>query len=87
MTPGAPSRSSAGGRVPQACGIVNLLGSHTIWQSCRIDTPPATPKFKNPRFPIGIIGPAVGRYFRFCLSFRDVEELLFERGGIVTYKS
>jgi putative transposase len=25
-------------------------------------------------------------YFRFCLSYRDVEELLFERGIIVTYE-
>jgi hypothetical protein len=25
-------------------------------------------------------------YFRFCLSFRDVEELLFERGVLVTYE-
>ena len=65
-------------------GIVNLLGSHTIWQSCRMDTPPATTKFKNHRFPVEIISHAVWLYFRFCLSFRDVEELLFERGVVVT---
>jgi putative transposase len=28
---------------------------------------------------------AVWLYFRFCLSFRDVEELLCERSVIVTY--
>jgi hypothetical protein len=26
-------------------------------------------------------------YCRFCLSYRDVEELLFERGVIVTYET
>ena len=32
-----------------------------------------------------IINHAVWLYFRFCLSFRDVEELLLERGVVVTY--
>ncbi len=40
--------------------------------------------YKNHRFPAEIISHAVWLYFRFCLSFRDVEELLFERGVIVT---
>ena len=26
-------------------------------------------------------------YFRFCLSFRDVEEILLERGVVVTYEA
>ena len=26
-------------------------------------------------------------YSRFCLSFRDIEELLFERGVVVTYEA
>jgi len=30
---------------------------------------------------------AVWLYFRFCLSFRDVEELLLERGVVVTYEA
>jgi transposase-like protein len=30
---------------------------------------------------------ASGFYFRFCLSYRDVEELLFARGIIVTYEA
>jgi putative transposase len=37
------------------------------------------------RFPAGVISCAVRRYFRFQLSVRDIEELLFERGVIVTY--
>ena len=34
-----------------------------------------------------IISHTVWLYFRFCLSFRDVEELLMERGVIVTYEA
>jgi len=68
-------------------GIVNLLGSHTVCQNCGMNTPPATTKYKNHRFPVEIISHAVWLYFRFCLSFRDVEELLFERGVVVTYEA
>src|SRR2546421_297045 len=52
-----------------------------------MDTPPATTKYKNHRFPIEIISHAVWLYFRFCLSFRDVEEILLERGIIATYEA
>lgn len=45
------------------------------------------PRYKNHRFPTEIISHAVGLYFRFCLSFRDVEELLCERGVVVTYEA
>ena len=41
-------------------------------------------KYKNYGFPVEIVSPAVWLYFCFCLRFRDVEELLFERGVIVT---
>jgi putative transposase len=51
-----------------------------------MDTPPATTKHKNYRFPVEIISHAVWLYFRFCLSFRNVEELLSERGVVVTYE-
>src|SRR5215216_1076185 len=39
------------------------------------------------RFPRDIIQRAVWMYFRFTLSFRDVEELLAERGIVVTHES
>jgi putative transposase len=42
---------------------------------------------KNHRFPTEIISHAVWLYFRFCLSYRDVEELLFARGIIVSYEA
>src|SRR5690349_545920 len=39
------------------------------------------------RFPPEIIGYAVWVYHRFCLSFRDVEDLLGERGITVSYEA
>src|SRR5215217_4872104 len=39
------------------------------------------------RFPRDTIERAVWMYLRFTLSFRDVEELLAERGIVVTYES
>jgi putative transposase len=47
---------------------------------------PANP-YKNHRFPAEIISHAIWLYFRFCLSYRDVEELLFARGVTVTYEA
>ncbi len=43
--------------------------------------------YKRHRFPPEIIGHAVWLYFRFALSYRDVEELLAERGVILTYET
>jgi hypothetical protein len=67
-------------------GIVNLFATLAVWQSDGMNTPPTTTPYKNHRFPAEIISHAVWLYFRFCLSFRDVEELLLERGIIVTYE-
>ena len=47
--------------------------------------PPLT--YSGYRFPRDIIQRAVWMYLRFTLSFRDVEELLAERGIVVTYES
>ena len=46
-----------------------------------------TPSYRDYRFPSAIISHAIWLYHRFCLSFREVEELLAERGIIVTYES
>ncbi|HSH78745.1 MAG TPA: IS6 family transposase [Herpetosiphonaceae bacterium] len=48
---------------------------------------PMSPSYKGFRFPHEIISHAVWLYFRFSLSYRDVEELLAERGIIVTYET
>jgi len=45
------------------------------------------PDYKGFRFPPEIISHAVWLYFRFSLSFRDVEELLAQRGTVVTYET
>lgn len=39
------------------------------------------------RFPAEIISHCVWLYFRFSLSYRDVEELMMKRGVIVSYES
>jgi putative transposase len=46
-----------------------------------------TPGYRGHRFPPEIISHAVWLYYRFCLSFRDVEDLLAERGVIVSYET
>jgi putative transposase len=46
-----------------------------------------TRPYKHHRFPGEIISHSVWLYYRFCLSYRDVEELLFARGIIVTYEA
>jgi putative transposase len=49
---------------------------------------PATPeRYKHHRFPAEIISHGVWLYYRFCPSYRDVEELLFVRGIMVTYEA
>src|SRR5438309_9211703 len=51
-------------------------------------TPPADPeRYKNHRFPGEIISHGVWLYYRFPLSYRDVQELLFERGIDVTHEA
>jgi putative transposase len=41
--------------------------------------------YRGHRFPAVVISCAVRWYFRYQLSLRDIEGLLFERGVIVTY--
>jgi len=45
------------------------------------------PTYRGYRFPPEIISHAVWLYYRFGLSFRDVEDLLAERGITVTYQA
>jgi putative transposase len=51
-----------------------------------MSTPP-TDRYKHHRFPAEIISQGVWLYLRFCLSYRDGEELLFARGMIATYEA
>ena len=43
--------------------------------------------YRGHRFSPEIISHAVCLYHRFCLSFRDVEDLLAERGVVVSYET
>ena len=45
------------------------------------------PSYRGYRFPPEIISHAVWLYHRFCLSFRDAEDLLAQRGVTVTYET
>ncbi|WP_405691534.1 IS6 family transposase [Streptomyces sp. NBC_00057] len=47
----------------------------------------ASPSYKGHRYPVEVIAHAVWLYFRFPLSFREVEELMLERGVIVFYET
>jgi putative transposase len=47
-------------------------------------SPPPAHLYKNHRFPAETIRHGVWLYCRFCLSYREVEALLFARGLLVT---
>ena len=44
------------------------------------------PSYQGCRFPAEIIAHCVWLYFRFCLSFRDVREMMLERGVDVSHE-
>ena len=46
-----------------------------------------TSSYHGYRFPPEIISHAVWLYYRFCLSFRDVEDLLAKRGVLVSHET
>src|SRR5260370_3963926 len=52
-----------------------------------MNTSAPTTLYKHHRFPAEIISHCVWLYFRFCLSYRDVEEMMAERGVVVTYET
>ena len=47
----------------------------------------SVPSYKRHRFPPEVIAHAVWLYYRFTLSFRDVEEMLASRGVTVSYEA
>jgi hypothetical protein len=63
-------------------GAVELLralsSSHLVYHTHGMNPPSANSK-KHHRFPAEIISHGIWLYFRFCLNWRDVEELLFTR--------
>ncbi len=72
------------------CLVTVLSTCEQSWLAC--DTAGmrdevAPPSYAGYRFPPEVIGHAVWLYFRFALSYRDVEELLAERGLTVSYET
>ncbi|MER5996796.1 IS6 family transposase, partial [Streptomyces viridosporus] len=47
----------------------------------------ASPSYQGHRYPVEVISHCVWLYFRFPLSYREVEELMLERGVIVSYET
>jgi putative transposase len=47
----------------------------------------ASLSYKGHRYPVEVISHCVWLYFRFPLSFREVEELMLERDVIVSYET
>ena len=45
------------------------------------------PSYRGYRFPVEIISHCVWLYFRFCLSFPDVQEMMLERGVVVSHEA
>jgi putative transposase len=52
----------------------------------RVDTVSSS-LYQGYRFPVEIISHCVWLYHRFPLSFREVEEMMMERGVVVTYET
>ena len=76
------STHGEGSSSPVSTGIVKL---RRYVQTELMNT--KTPCYRGYRFPPEIISHAVWLYYRFCLSFRDVEDLLAERGITVSYEA
>jgi putative transposase len=51
-----------------------------------MNPPPAHNTDKRHRFPEEVISHWLWLYFRSCLSYRDVEELMAERDIVLTYE-
>jgi putative transposase len=64
-----------------------LAEKRKLWHTDGMKINTTVPNYKGYRFPPEILSHAVWLYFRFSLSFRDVEELLAQRGIIVTYET
>ncbi|MER6113199.1 IS6 family transposase [Streptomyces hirsutus] len=47
----------------------------------------ASPSYKGHRYPVEVISHCVWLYFRFPLSFREVEELMLQRGVIISHET
>lgn len=47
----------------------------------------ASPSYRGHQYPVEVISHCMWLYFRFPLSIREVEELMLQRGVIVSYET
>jgi hypothetical protein len=66
-------------------GVVNLARIGDKSRPMSVAEPADRSPYRGYRFPSEIIAHAVWLYFRFHLSFRDIQDLLAERGIIVSH--
>jgi putative transposase len=66
---------------------MSLHGLYRVWHTHGMDTPATTNLYKRHRFPAEIISHSVCLYYRFSLSYRDVEELMAERGVTLSHEA
>jgi hypothetical protein len=62
-----------------------LSCSHFVWHTRHMNPPPTANPYKRHRLPVEILSHCAWLYLRFCLSYRDVEELMAERGLTLLY--
>ena len=72
-------------RLVASAGIVTLKTATGVLGMIRAKS--ASPSYKGHRYPVEIISHCVWLYLRFPLSFREVEELMLERGVVVSYET
>jgi transposase-like protein len=65
----------------------HLPDSGFVWHTRPMNPSSIANLYKRHRFPAEMITHFVWLYFRFCLSYRDVEELMSERGVVLTYEA
>ena len=78
------------------CGTVNLVACLVAGRIVRLLAVEVggaglvgveAPSYRGFRFPVGIISHCVWLYHRFPLSFREVEEMMLERGIVVSHET
>jgi len=72
---------------PSREGIVKSRWDHREWQKGGMNDTRSTLRYPGFLFPAEIIGYAVWLYHRFTPSFRNIEDLLAERGIIMTLET
>jgi putative transposase len=65
----------------------HLSNSYPVCHTRRMNPPPTPNPYTRHRSPAEIINHCIWLYFRFCLSYRDVEELMVERSISLTYEA